>query len=111
MSGLSTTRPIERGIIKNWDGMEQVWQHTFSDEELRVIPEEHSILMTEAPLNPKANREKITQIMFESFNVPNFYVMMSAPLALYASGVTTGTVVDVGYGYTVGMNIFVIHRT
>ncbi|GFN80146.1 actin [Plakobranchus ocellatus] len=95
--GLSVKYPVEHGIVTNFDDMQEIWHHTFYNE-LRVAPEEHPLLLTEAPMNPKANREKITQIMFEKFDTPALFLAVQAVLTLYASGNTTGFVLDVGDG-------------
>jgi actin len=102
---LSLKYPIEHGIITNWDDMETIWNHTFFNE-LRIAPEDHPVLLTEAPLNPKVNREKMTEIMFEKFNVPSCYIAIQAVLSLYASGRTTGLVLDSGDGVSHTVPIF-----
>eukprot|EP01028_Stygiella_incarcerata_P007098 TRINITY_DN289_c0_g2_i1.p1 TRINITY_DN289_c0_g2~~TRINITY_DN289_c0_g2_i1.p1 ORF type:complete len:380 (+),score=141.41 TRINITY_DN289_c0_g2_i1:261-1400(+) len=94
---LSLRYPLAHGIITDWDDMEKIWYHTFYNE-LRVKPDEQGVLLTEAPLNPKKNRERMTEIMFETFNVPSMYVAIQAVLSLYASGRTTGIVLDSGDG-------------
>ncbi|KAJ3438625.1 actin [Anaeramoeba flamelloides] len=95
---LSLNYPIECGLVTNWDDMEKIWHHTFYNE-LRVAPEERPVLLTEAPLNPKVNREKMAQIMFETFKTPAMYIHNTAVLSLYASGKTTGIVLDTSYDF------------
>ncbi|KAF9980697.1 actin [Modicella reniformis] len=80
----------------NWDDIEVIWQHTF-DHALQVKPEEHPVLMSETSLTPMANRIKMVQIMFETFNVPALSVCNEGILSLYAAGGhTTGVVVELG---------------
>lgn len=94
---LALRYPIAHGIVTNWDDMEKIWHHTFYNE-LRCDPSEQPILLTEAPMNPRSNREKMTEIMFETFGVPAMYVNIQAVLSLYSSGRTTGVVLDSGDG-------------
>ena len=102
---LDMKHPIEHGIVTNWDHLEKIWHYAFYNQ-LRVAPEEHPTLLTEACWGPKANREKMTQLMFETFNSPAMYLSIQAVLALYAAGRTTGIVVDSGDGVTHTVPIF-----
>lgn len=96
---LKLSYPIEHGIVNDWEDMERIWQNTYTHD-LKVNAEDHPLLITEAPLNPRSNRDKMCQILFEQFNIPCVYVSLQASLALYASGRTTGVVVDSGDGVT-----------
>jgi len=97
--------PIESGIVTNWDHMERVWSYCFANE-LRVEPNEHKVFLTEAPMNPKANREKMTTMMFETFQVEGLYVAIQAVMSLYSNGRTTGCVIDSGDGVTHTVPVF-----
>ncbi|KAE8149950.1 actin family [Aspergillus avenaceus] len=102
---LSLKYPIEHGVVTDWDDMEKIWHHTYF-KELRVLPEEHPLLLADSPVSPKSHREKMTQIMFETFNIPAFHVSIQAVLSLYASGRTAGVVLDAGDGITHAVPIY-----
>jgi len=98
--------PMEHGIVQDWNDMEKIWTYVYSKDQLRSASEEHPVLLTEAPLNPAKNREKAAEIFFETFNVPALFVSMQAVLSLYASGRTTGVVLDSGDGVTHAVPIY-----
>ncbi|KAE8994375.1 Alpha-centractin [Phytophthora rubi] len=89
---------MEHGVVTDWNSMHRIWQHVYSKDMLNVQSEDHPVLLTEAPLNPVANRQRAGEVFFEAFNVPSLFVSPQAVLSLYASGRTTGVVLDVGDG-------------
>ncbi|SBS80725.1 actin-related protein (ARP1) [Plasmodium ovale curtisi] len=93
---LKVSYPINHGIIENWNDMENIWIHVYNS--LKINAEEHPVLLTEAPLNPQKNKEKIAEVFFESFNVPALFISIQAILSLYSCGKTNGTVLDCGDG-------------
>ncbi|KRY08979.1 Actin-related protein 2 [Trichinella patagoniensis] len=97
---LDLSYPMDNGIVRNWDDMDLVWDYTFGPECLNLQPSECKLLLTEAPLNPIKNREKMFEVMFEKFGFHSVYVAVQAVLTLYAQGLETGVVVDSGDGVT-----------
>ncbi|XP_052771540.1 alpha-centractin [Mya arenaria] len=103
---MSIRHPMEHGIVKDWNDMERIWQYIYSKDQLHTFSEEHPVLLTEAPLNPRRNREKAAEIFFETFNVPALFMSVQAVLSLYATGRTTGVVLDCGDGVTHAVPIY-----
>ena len=95
---LTISHPLENGVVTNWDDMEKIWSHTFHNE-LRIDPAAQPVMLIDSALNVKANREKMVEIMFETFKVPALYVATAPALSLYKSGRRTGIVLDCGYGF------------
>ncbi|XP_066149918.1 beta-centractin [Euwallacea fornicatus] len=103
---LSIKYPMEHGIVTDWNDMEKIWSYVYSKDQLNTFSEEHPVLLTEAALNPRPNREKAAEIMFETFNVPALFISMQAVLSLYSTGRTTGVVLDSGDGVTHSVPIY-----
>lgn len=102
---LDISYPVECGIVKNWEEMEHLWNYTFY-EKLQIHPSQNKILLTEPPMNPTRNREKLVQTMFEKYNFAAANVSIQAMLTLYAQGLLTGVVVDTGDGVTHVVPVF-----
>lgn len=89
------THPLSRGSLDHLDDAQTLWDHVLQDI-LKISHGEHPALITENALNARRNREKLAEIFFEAFRVPSLYVSAPPVLSLYASGRTTGVVLDVG---------------
>ena len=94
---LNINNPVSEGVINNWDDIEKLLGYIFSSE-LKIDPNEYNILLTETPMNPKENKEKLAQIMFENFNVQRCYIALESLLSLFSAGKDTGISVDIGDG-------------
>ena len=82
---LQITQPMEHGIVRNWDDMRHLWAYTFN-EKLHIDPTGRKVLLTEPPMNPKTNRQKMVEVMFEEYGFGGVYVAIQAVLTLYAQG-------------------------
>ncbi|EPY79641.1 actin-related protein 2 isoform 1 [Camelus ferus] len=85
-SMLEVNYPMENGIVRNWDDMKHLWDYTFGPEKLNIDTRNCKILLTEPPMNPTKNREKIVEVMFETYQFSGVYVAIQAVLTLYAQG-------------------------
>ncbi|XP_063971960.1 actin-related protein 2 isoform X2 [Diachasmimorpha longicaudata] len=97
---LEINYPMQNGIVRNWEDMCHVWDYTFGPEKMNINPRECKILLTEPPMNPTRNREKMIEMMFENYQFAGVYIAMQAVLTLYAQGLISGVVVDSGDGVT-----------
>jgi len=99
-SMLEVNYPMENGIVRSWEDMIHLYDYTFGQQKLGINPRECKLLLTEPPMNPTKNREKMIEVMFEHYQFDGLYVAIQAVLTLYAQGLLTGVVVDSGDGVT-----------
>lgn len=96
---LDISYPMDNGVVRNWDDMRHVWKYTF-EEKLKEDPRNCKVLLTEAAMNDKRNRQKMFEVMLEEYQAVGCYVAIQAVLTLCAQGLLTGIVVDSGDGVT-----------
>uniref|UniRef100_A0A6P4EI78 Actin-related protein 2 isoform X2 n=1 Tax=Drosophila rhopaloa TaxID=1041015 RepID=A0A6P4EI78_DRORH len=97
---LEVSYPMENGVVRNWDDMCHVWDYTFGPKKMDIDPTNTKILLTEPPMNPTKNREKMIEVMFEKYGFDSTYIAIQAVLTLYAQGLISGVVIDSGDGVT-----------
>ena len=95
---------IKDGMISDWELFERILEHlyTFSIQSQSSF---HPVVMSEAAWNSRSNREKLTEIMFEKFSIPAFFLVKSPVLAAFAHGRTCGIVLDSGAEQTAAVPV------
>jgi len=97
--------PVRRGIVKDWVQMERLWRTTL-DEIGLAFPESASVMLTEGPHSTLEDRKRWAELLIDTFRHPSICIANSAPLSLFASGRTTGLVVECGAGVTSTVPVF-----
>ncbi|XP_022257476.1 actin-like protein 6B [Limulus polyphemus] len=97
--GMEMTSFLKDGMIEDWDIFEKMMDYVFT-RHIRSAPHEHPVLMSEAPWNVRGKRERLTELMFEKYNIPAFFLVKNAVLAAFANGRSTGIIVDSGASQT-----------
>jgi len=90
---------VRDGMINDWDLLEKLLNHVYKDY-IRDAADQHPVLMSEAPWNTKEKREKLTEMMFEKYNIPAFFLCKNAVLSCFSHGRSTSLVVDSGATHT-----------
>ena len=89
-------------MVKSWDGVERLLEHAL-DNVVKTSAKQHPILMSDAPGTSEADRAKMTELLFEKFETPAYFVGTDAVLSVYSAGRTSSMFLDCGYGLTSAM--------
>ncbi|ORZ33789.1 actin family [Catenaria anguillulae PL171] len=104
-SDMEVRSPLTDGLVTDWDAFEHLLDHTFRTH-LRLNPADHPLLMTEPAWNPKATREKMCELAFETYDFPAFFLAKNPVLAAFAAGKGSALVVECGGGTTSVVPVF-----
>ncbi|XP_067851408.1 actin-like protein 6A isoform X1 [Heptranchias perlo] len=96
--------PLKNGMIEDWDSFQAILDHTYKNH-IKSEAGLHPVLMSEAPWNTRTKRERLTELMFEHYNIPAFFLCKTAVLTAFANGRSTGLVLDSGATHTTAIPV------
>ncbi|XP_020854509.1 actin-like protein 10 [Phascolarctos cinereus] len=102
------SRLLKHGVIVDWESMESLWRHLFACG-LKTSPKNWPVLMSDSPTSLPKNREKVAELMFETFSVPAFHMASTGLLALCSGGSLSGLAVEAGAGVCHATPIYAGH--
>ena len=97
---LELSHPITEGVIVDEEDLYRLWEYTLTEKLHIQDLSDKKIIVTEAPLNPLENKQKIFEILFEKLGVGAVNIEPQAKCSLFAEGIDTGIVLDSGDGVT-----------
>lgn len=96
--------PLKDGMVENWEQCEAMLDYVYN-KCLNVSSAEHPVMMSEVAWNKVEKRQKMTEIMFEKYNIPAFFLCKNAVLAAFAAGRSTALILDSGYNQTTAIPV------
>jgi len=96
--------PLTDGLVSDWDIYERLLDHGFQ-KALGVDPKHHPVLLAEQSFNTRQLRERSTELLFEKYQVPALFTAKNAVLSTFASGRSTGLVLDSGGAVTTAVPV------
>lgn len=106
--GMDIKSPIDLGFVEDWDVMERIWEHGFRS--INAASSAHPVLVAEPFFSTTQQREKLAELLFETFRVPAMYLGRQPVLSAFSMGRSTAVVVDIGASATRVTPVFDGHQ-
>jgi actin len=93
-------RPVlERGHWSSPENIQKMFKYLYKSEP-NLNATEHGVLLADIPTASKSDREKITRLLFETYDVPSLYLGRTDVLSTVSAGKLSGAVLESGHGVT-----------
>ena len=96
--GFSISTPKEKGLVTNWNVVEELWNHAYT--ELHLNPKEHPLLVAENSFTTLSVKKQYAELMFERFDVPCMFINDDSVLSAFSHGRRNALIVEVGASST-----------